>query len=146
MSWFTNLFSSGASKLVDSVGNAIDNLVTSDEEREQLKNELTKEVNSFKKVQLEHVETLEQQITDRHKIDMQSDSRLSKNVRPVMLVFMTVATVVLSYLTVFTELTQLQIDTLNGWLPLLQTLLITAYSFYFGSRGFEKYKQMKSVK
>lgn len=146
MSWFTNLFASGASKLVDSVGNAIDNLVTSDEEREQLKNELTKEVNSFKKVQLGHVETLEQQITDRHKIDMQSDSWLSKNVRPVMLVFMTVATVVLSYLTVFTELTQLQIDTLNGWLPLLQTLLITAYSFYFGSRGFEKYKQMKSVK
>jgi hypothetical protein len=42
MSILSTIFSDGASKIVDSVGNAIDNLVTSDEEREKLKNELYK--------------------------------------------------------------------------------------------------------
>ena len=40
MSILTTLFSSGASAIVDSVGTAIDSLVTSDEERDKLKNEL----------------------------------------------------------------------------------------------------------
>ncbi len=42
MSWFTNIFSSGVSGVIDSVGTAIDKLVTSDEEKMQLKNELIK--------------------------------------------------------------------------------------------------------
>lgn len=47
MSWFTDLFSSGVAEVVDSVGNTIDKLVTSDEERGALKVEITKEINRF---------------------------------------------------------------------------------------------------
>ena len=42
MSWLSEIFSSSASAIVDSVGNAIDKLVTSEEEKLQLKNEFVK--------------------------------------------------------------------------------------------------------
>lgn len=44
MSWITDMFSSSVSNVVDSVGNAIDKLVTSDEERLLLRNELAKPI------------------------------------------------------------------------------------------------------
>lgn len=141
--WFTSIFSSGASTLVDSVGSAIDNLVTSDEERLKLKNELSGQINNFKTEQMKHVTSLEEQISDRHAADMKSDSWLSKNVRPLTLVFLTTATVILAYVTTFSDLTTLQVETLKGWLPLLQVLLVTAFSFYFGGRSIEKFMGRK---
>lgn len=144
--WFTSIFSSGASKLVDSVGSAIDSLVTSDEERLKLKNELNKQIDDFKSSQMSHVEKLEDQISDRHSSDMQSDSWLSKNIRPITLAFLTVATVVFMYFTTFGTLSDLQLDALRSWQPLLQVLLVTSYSFYFGGRSIEKFMNRKKGK
>jgi len=42
MSWFTNMLSGGVDKIVDSVGTAVDSIVTNDEERLILRNELAK--------------------------------------------------------------------------------------------------------
>ena len=144
--WFTNLFSSGVDKVVGSVGKAIDDLVTSDEERLQLKNALQKEMNGFKTSQMSHVENLEQQITDRHKTDMSSDSWLSKNIRPITLAFLTGTTVLLAYLTIFVPLEPQQLEALKSWQPLLQVLLVSAYTFYFGGRTIEKFKGKVSDK
>lgn len=145
MSWITNLFSSGTSELVTSLGNAVDSLVTSDEERLTLKNALSAQVDDFKIKQMSHVENLEQEISDRHSSDMKSDSWLSKNVRPLALVFLTIATVLLAYITTFSNLTATQVTTLSGWLPLLQVLLVTSYSFYFGGRSIEKFAGRKDA-
>ena len=144
--WLTSLFSSGVDKVVGSVGDAIDKLVTSDEERLQLKNALQSEMNDFKKIQMGHVESMEQQITDRHNNDMTSDSWLSKNIRPLALAFLTATTILLAYLTIFVDLTTLQVTSLEAWLPLLTNLLMLVYGFYFGSRGIEKIMKMKGNK
>lgn len=140
MNWFTTLFSGGVSEVVTGVGDAIDSIVTSDEERLLLKNAFEKEMNNFKTNQLKHVENMEQQITDRHKVDMQSDSWLSKNIRPLVLAFLTASTIFLAYLTIFVDLTELQITSLNSWIPLLQVLLTSCYIFFFGGRSIEKLK------
>lgn len=142
MGWFKSLFSSGVSTVVDSVGNAIDKLVTSDEEKLLLKNALQKEMNDFEKSQMSHITDLEQQVTDRHKSDMTSDSWLSKNVRPISLVFLTATTMLLAYLSIFSDLTDNQLKALDSWLPLIQVLLVTSYSFYFGGRSIEKFRNM----
>lgn len=139
--WFTSLFSSGVEKVVGSVGDAIDKLVTSDEERLQLKNALQEEMNDFKRSQMDHVESLEQQITDRHSNDMKSDSWMSKNIRPLTLAFLTLTTVLLAYLTIFVPLAPEQLVALKSWQPLLQVLLVSAYTFYFGGRTIEKFKK-----
>lgn len=143
MSWFTDLFSSGLSKVIDSTGNAIDKLVTSDEERELLKIELNKELNNFKELQLNAVASYDKEITNRHTSDMTSDSWLSKNIRPLTLSFLTIATVLLAYLTIFI-LDKDKAELIEPWSDLLQMLLITIYAFYFGSRGFEKVQTIKN--
>ncbi len=142
MNWFANLFSSGAAKVVDSLGTAIDKLVTSDEERKKLKVALEKEMNGFKEAQLAAMADYDKEITQRHANDMKSDSWLSKNVRPLTLAFLTIATVILAYLTIFL-LDEKSVAMVEPWLDLLKVLLVTIYAFYFGSRGFEKVQAIK---
>jgi len=145
MSWFTDIFSGGAAKLVEAVGGVIDELHTSDEEKGQLKNQLESMIMSHNEKQLEYVAQYDKEITERHKSDMASDSWLSKNVRPLVLAFLTISTVLLAYLTIFVlpiEKTVL----LEPWISLLTTILVTAYGFYFGSRGIEKYKKISQGK
>ena len=143
MSWFTKLFSGGVTELVSSVGDTIDKLVTSDEERMQLKNELSQQVNDFRKSQMSHIENMEKEVSDRHKADMASDSWLSKNVRPIMLIFTIVTTMVFAWATTFADLTEMQVNTLNGWLPLLQNVLLGFVSFYVGGRSLEKFNHIR---
>jgi cation transport ATPase len=142
MSFFSKLLSSGASSLVDSLGAAIDRNVTSDHERGQLKIELQQEVNKSTKTQLEATAQHEAEISDRHKYDMQSDSWLSKNIRPLALAFLTVTTVLLAYVTIF-NLDVKKVVLLQPWITLLTALLLTVYGFYFGSRGIEKMQKAK---
>ena len=79
-----------------------------------------------------------QEVSKRWDSDMTSDSWLSKNVRPITLIYLTLAT------TIYIVLDSLQIDFKidEAWIELLKTLLVTIYVAYFGSRGFEKYKKI----
>ena len=143
MSWFSNLFSSGVKDVVDSVGGAIDKLHTSQEEKMQLKLQMEKELTRFKETQLSAMANYDKEITQRHTNDMTSDSWLSKNIRPLALAFLTVATMLLAYLTIF--ILDPDKDVLiKPWLGLLQGLLLTTYAFYFGSRGLEKMQSIRT--
>ena len=76
-------------------------------------------------------------ITKRWESDMQSDSWLSKNVRPLTSCFLTVVTMLFVALD---SSTNFKVD--KVWVDLLKTLLVTTYLAYFGSRGVEKYKKI----
>ncbi len=143
MGKLADLFSSGAAKLVDSVGDAIDKCSTTDEEKLKLRNELAQATNSFKKAQLKAIAQQDEQLSGRHAADMMSDSWLSKNIRPLALAFLTISTVLLAYLTIFT-LPTTKVELIEPWQDLLTVLLGTVYAFYFGSRGFEKVQAIKS--
>ena len=67
---------------------------------------------------------------------MKSDSWLSKNTRPMTLIFLTKSLIALIIL----ESSNIQFDVDSGWVDLLKSLLITVYVAYFGSRGAEKFK------
>ena len=91
---------------------------------------------ALKLIEIDAQEFLE--ISKRWDSDMQSDSWLSKNVRPITLIYLTLAT------TIYIVLDSLNIafDIDEAWIELLKTLLVTIYVAYFGSRGFEKYKKI----
>ena len=132
MSILTDLFSSSVSGVVDSVGKAIDNLVTSDAGRLALQNELSKiqieAQNKKQELDLQY----EAQLTERLKADMNSDSWLSKNIRPLTLIFILVMYSLLSISSGFKfEVTESYVRLLGEWGMLIM-------SFYFGSRGIEK--------
>ena len=79
-----------------------------------------------------------QEVSKRWVSDMQSDSWLSKNTRPMTLIFLTVSMVILVLLDSF----EIAFDVDSGWVDLLKSLLITVYVAYFGSRGAEKFKSI----
>ncbi len=137
LGFFKDIISGGAAKLVEATGKAIDSIVTSDEERLALKLEMQKEINGMELAQIEAGLLKEVELTDRHANDMKSDSWLSKNVRPMVLIFLTVTLMGLAYSTIFSLDTE-DVVLLQPWITLLTTLLMTVYTFYFGSRGLEK--------
>ena len=124
------IFSAGASQLVDSVGGIIDDLVTTDDERLAAKAKL-------KKIVLDHEAKMEQNITDRWTADMNSDSWLSKNVRPMVLIFLVISTVLM----IFIDAGTINFNVEPKWTDLLQLVLITVIGAYFGGRSFEKRKK-----
>ena len=79
-----------------------------------------------------------QEISKRWDSDMKSDSWLSKNTRPMTLIFLTVSMVFLILLDSF----EIDFSVDLGWVDLLKSLLITVYVAYFGSRGAEKFKSI----
>ena len=117
------IFSAGASTLVDSVGGVIDDLVTTDDERMAAKAKL-------KQIVLDHEAKMEQNITDRWTADMNSDSWLSKNVRPLVLIFLVVCTVLM----IFIDAGSIDFVVEEKWTDLLQLVLITVIGAYNGSK------------
>ena len=132
MSILTNLLSGGAAKLVKSVGGVIDNLHTSKEEKLEAEQKVKELISSYE------IE-MEKNITERWKMDMQSDSWLSKNIRPLVLVFLVVSTVLL----IFIDAGAINFIVQDKWTDLLQLVLITVIGAYFGGRSLEKVKNKK---
>jgi len=116
----TSLVPSLVNKAMDLFGDHF----KSDEEKQVIKQKLEMEV----KQQIQKAWDAEQQeLTKRMKLDMTSDSWLSKNIRPLTLVYL----MILFTLAFFRDVPE---PTLN----LLQNLLLTVFVFYFGSRTLEK--------
>lgn len=76
--------------------------------------------------------SINEQITERHKSDMMSDSWLSKNIRPGILIFLMSLWLVLVVCALF------GLTIPEAYLYTIAGMTGTAFSFYFGSRGFEK--------
>ena len=124
------LFSGGAAELVKGVGGVIDNLHTSDEEKLAAEQKVKELVANYE------IE-MEKNITDRWKADMNSDSWLSKNIRPLVLAFLVVCTVLM----IFIDAGSINFVVEEKWTDLLQLVLITVIGAYFGGRSFEKSKK-----
>ena len=130
MSILTKLFSGGAADLVKSVGGVIDNLHTSKEEK------LAAEL-KIKQLISDYEIEMEKNITSRWEADLKSDSWLSKNVRPLVLIFLITCTMLL----IFIDAGALNFEVKSSWVDLLQLVLITVIGAYFGGRSLEKVKK-----
>ena len=126
----SKLFSGGAAELIKGVGGVIDNLHTSAEEKLAAEKKIKDMIMSYEA-------EMQKQVTERWKMDMQSDSWLSKNIRPLVLVFLVVATVLL----IFIDAGAINFKVENKWTDLLQLVLITVIGAYFGGRSLEKVKK-----
>ena len=121
--------------VIKEIGNTIDKLTTTEEEKLEIKKQI-QEI-------LEKADSDAQvQVTDRWKADMASDSFLSKNIRPLVLVFLTFVFTVLAFfdgnIGGFTVAEQ--------YVPIFQSLLITVYGAYFVGRTWEKNKKSSNNK
>ena len=124
------IFSGGTAELVKGVGGVIDNLTTSKEEKLEAERKIKELISN-------HEVEMEKQITERWSMDMNSDSWLSKNIRPMTLVFLVVSTVLI----IFIDAGVISFEVKDTWVDLLQLVLITVIGAYFGGRSLEKTKK-----
>jgi hypothetical protein len=116
---------------IKDVGNIIDNLHTSGEEKEEARQKITE-------ILVNAEQAAQAQVSARWEADMKHGSWLSKNIRPITLIFLTVCFVILS---VFDgNLGEFTIGA--AYVPVYQTLLMTVYAAYFAGRSIEKVRQV----
>ena len=126
----SKIFSAGAGELIKNVGGVIDNLHTSAEEKLEAEKKIKDMIMGYEA-------EMQKQVTERWKVDMTSDSWLSKNIRPLVLIFLVTSTILL----IFIDAGLLKFEVKSSWVDLLQLVLITVIGAYFGGRSLEKVKK-----
>ena len=127
--FLSKIFSSGVGDAVEKVGGVLDKFITTKEEKAQALNEINK-------VFLDAESKIQEQVSARWNADMASDSWLSKNIRPLVMIFLVVSTVLL----IFIDAGIITFEVKESWVDLLQLVLITVIGAYFGGRSVEKIK------
>ena len=130
MSLLTKIFSGGAADLVKGVGGVLDNLTTTKEEKLEAERKVKELIANYE------IE-MEKNITSRWEADLKSDSWLSKNVRPMTLIFLIVCTMLL----IFIDAGAISFSVDRDWKDLLKITLMTTVGAYFGGRSYEKTKK-----
>jgi len=124
------IFGAAGGGIAEKLSNIVAKHTFSKEERARLENEITQ-------VFIKAESDMQHNVSERWKADTQSDSWLSKNVRPIVLLFLIVSTIVM----IFIDAGFLNFEVKDTWVDLLQLTLITVISAYFGGRSFEKIKK-----
>ena len=117
-------------KVVDNAEGILDEIITTDEEREEAKAKI-------KQMLLDSEAKMQQEVTARWQSDMQSDSWLSKSIRPLVLAWLVICTTLL----IFIDAGVIMFKVEDKWVDLLQLVLITVIGAYFGGRSYEKIKK-----
>lgn len=139
MSWLSELFSTSVGTVVEKAGAAIDRLVTSDEERLKLKNELIQiELKAKQDAQKQADDAeikLEEEITKRWSADTNSDDPLAKKVRPGALIFLLLS---ITFFVFVDSTNYFDFDIRQVYIDLYESLLLLVFAAYFGGRTLEK--------
>jgi hypothetical protein len=130
MSILGKIFSSGATELVKGVGGVLDNLTTTKKEKLEAERKIQEIIHSYET-------KMQEEVSNRWNADMKSDSWLSKNVRPIILLFLVFSTMVL----IFIDAGLIDFYVEDAWINLLQLTLLTVIGAYFGGRSWEKVKK-----
>ena len=120
------LFGKG-SGVVEQVGGVVDRFIRNKDEKAQFEKEMAE-------ILINAEADMQKNVTERWKSDMTSDSWLSKNVRPLVLMFLVLCTMLL----IFIDAGRLDFKVEANWVDLLQILLLTVIAAYFGGRTVEK--------
>jgi len=121
------IFGGAGGSIADKISGVVDKFVQTKDEKAAFEKEMT---NIF----MQHELSLEKEITSRHAADMQSDSWLSKNIRPLLTIF----SLVLYTLFAITDGNIGDFNIANQYVDLLGQIVIMSLGFYFTSRGIEK--------
>lgn len=124
-------FGGAATGVADGLAGIVDKFVRTKEEKDAFEKEMTE-------LFMKHEADMEKNITERWVSD-NSASWLTRNVRPIILVFLVVSTIIM----IFIDAGMITFEVEDKWTDLLQLTLITVISAYFGGRSFEKINKNK---
>lgn len=128
----SKIFGKASGGVVESITGAVDKFIHTKDEKAAFEKELTE-------IFINAESEMQKNVTERWKSDMGSDSWLSKNVRPMVLIFLVVCTMIL----VFIDGGFISFEVEGKWISLLELTLLTVIGAYFGGRSAEKIKNKK---
>lgn len=124
------LFGNAGGSVVEKISGVVDRFVRTKDEKAAFEKEMTE-------ILIDAEAAMQKNVTERWKTDLNSDSYLSKNVRPLVLIFLITSTVLL----VFIDAGTINFNVDSEWKELLKLLLTTTVAAYFGGRSYEKIKR-----
>ena len=120
---------------IKNVGNIIDDLHTSGEEKAEAKQKIEQILAAAE-------QAAQAQVSARWEADMKHGSWLSKNIRPLTLIFLTFVFTILSVFDGNLQIAGEDFTIGAAYVPVYQTLLMTVYAAYFAGRSIEKVKKV----
>mgnify|MGYP001334644521 FL=1 len=126
------LFGNAGGGIVDKLSGVVDKFVRTKDEKAEFEKQMTE-------ILIEAEAAMQKNVTERWKADLEHGNWLTRSVRPLVLIFLIVATVLM----VFIDSGSLNFNVEDKWTDLLQLILMTTIGAYFGGRSVEKYRQIK---
>jgi len=126
------LFGNAGGGIVDKLSGVVDKFVRTKDEKAEFEKQMTE-------ILIEAEAAMQKNVTERWKADLEHGNWLTRSVRPLVLIFLIVATVLM----VFIDSGSLNFNVEEKWTDLLQLILMTTIGAYFGGRSVEKYRQIK---
>ena len=124
------IFGKAGGSVIDKLAGVADRFIRTKDEKAEFEKQMTE-------ILIEAEAAMQKNVTERWKADLEHGNWLTRSVRPLVLIFLIVATVLM----VFIDSGSLNFNVEEKWTDLLQLILMTTIGAYFGGRSVEKYRQ-----
>jgi len=124
------LFGNAGGSILQKIAGVADKFIQTKEEKAAFEKEMTE-------IMIKAEAEMQKNVTERWQSDLQHGNWLTRSVRPMVLVFLIVSTVLM----VFIDSGSIGFNVEQKWTDLLQLILITVIGAYFGGRSIEKIKK-----
>ena len=131
----SKIFGGAGSVVIDKLAGVADKFIRTNDEKAAFEKEMTE-------ILIEAEAAIQKNITERWKADLEHGNWLTRSVRPLVLVFLIVATVLM----IFIDSGSIDFKVDEKWTDLLQLVLMTTIGAYFGGRSVEKYNKIRNGK
>ena len=131
----SKIFGNAGGAVVDKLAGVADKFIRTKDEKAAFEKEMTE-------ILIDAEAAIQKNVTERWKADLEHGNWLTRSVRPLVLVFLIVATVLM----VFIDSGSIKFEVEEKWVDLLQLVLMTTIGAYFGGRSVEKYNKFKNGK
>ena len=126
----SKLFGSAGGSIIDKLAGVADRFIRTKDEKAAFEKEMVQ-------IMIDAEAAMQKNVTERWKADLEHGNWLTRSVRPLVLIFLIVATVLM----IFIDSGSIKFNENEKWTDLLQLVLITVIGAYFGGRSFEKLKK-----
>ena len=126
------LFGGAGGSILEKISGVADKFIQTKEEKATFEKEMTQ-------IMIDAEAAMQKNVTERWKADLEHGNWLTRSVRPLVLIFLIISTVIL----VFIDSGSINFGVDEKWTDLLQLVLMTTIGAYFGGRSVEKLKKNK---
>lgn len=126
----SKLFGNSGGAVVDKLAGVADRFIRTKDEKAEFEKEMTQ-------IFIEAEKEMQKNVTERWKADLEHGNWLTRSVRPLVLVFLIISTVLM----VFIDSGSIAFEVEEKWTDLLQLVLLTVIGAYFGGRSVEKLRK-----